>query len=663
MNTNYVYPSAQVGEFRNALLYASGPSSYSASGDVVYNPGSGEYINFPSDCRSVSGNYDVKFTPTAVGFNQIRAGGGGTSSAPTPSQSGWTAHWNYAPAAFSPDGVPLTLGTLSAAGTQSTYTAAGLVTVATTTPPPLGSFISLSNGASNYGIEFNGLIVYVSAVVPGVSYSFYAGQGSANHYTVNTDTLKWQQVQVSASNVLQALPLTTQITGVLATTALLTITQVLTAAQAASLPGQFVLLNGPFKTASAFAAGVIVQVASASTTGWTANWQGTIIAQTSAETAVASLLVTNGNVPVQSYPYITGSNCGDLERACRGVGHHARRTADADCDAGIPGGTDRGGAERGDRNATEWQHRNNHRIGPDLGACQVECVVGDYEYRSGYGRGIASGYRQPAAEHGSSCGNEFECGDRSVRGSGIEFVRPSSRVASWGGRVTVRPFFTGSVDALRRELQPDETRPEHAIVAFADGGPSRLEAIYDQTDWGFQKGFAGWLAPGMVFNGVGSFTTTPYSNQVIADATATAALVAYTGQPFLTQLQYRNPAFAIYDIVAYDYNDDQSGVRDADSGPAVDGAGIGDRAAVLHLPALLRRAGQGFQEVDCDSGLHERSAARFLEHYAGRLSEHRPAAAGSVFTDQLSFRRESIRGRVVRPPAGSGSSCIRGRGI
>ena len=82
-----------------------------------------------------------------------------------------------------------------------------------------------------------------------------------------------------------------------------------------------------------------------------------------------------------------------------------------------------------------------------------------------------------------------------------------------------------------------------------------LEAIYDQVDWSFQKGFAGWLAPGMVFNGVGSFTTTPYSNQVIADATATAALVAYTGQPFLTQLQYRNPAFAIYDIVAYDYNE------------------------------------------------------------------------------------------------------------
>ena len=81
-----------------------------------------------------------------------------------------------------------------------------------------------------------------------------------------------------------------------------------------------------------------------------------------------------------------------------------------------------------------------------------------------------------------------------------------------------------------------------------------LEAIYDQCDWSFQKGFSGWLAPGMVFNGIGTFTTTPYSNQVIADATATAALVAYTGQPFITQLQYRNPAFAIYDIVGYDYD-------------------------------------------------------------------------------------------------------------
>lgn len=91
MNTNYVYPSAEVGELRNALLYAIGPSSYAAAGDPVYNPGSGEYINFPSDCTSLSGNYKVRFIPLATGYNQVRAGGGVGG----PSVSGWTAVWEY----------------------------------------------------------------------------------------------------------------------------------------------------------------------------------------------------------------------------------------------------------------------------------------------------------------------------------------------------------------------------------------------------------------------------------------------------------------------------------------------------------------------------------------------------------------------------------------
>jgi hypothetical protein len=78
-----------------------------------------------------------------------------------------------------------------------------------------------------------------------------------------------------------------------------------------------------------------------------------------------------------------------------------------------------------------------------------------------------------------------------------------------------------------------------------------LEAIYNQVDWSWQKGFAGWLSPGIVFK-TGTFTTKQYSDQVIADAAATAALLAYTGQPLITQLQYRNPAFSIYDIVGYD---------------------------------------------------------------------------------------------------------------
>ena len=89
MNTNYVYPSAQVGEFREALLYAIGPASYAAAGDPVYNPGANEYIVFPMSVLSLSGNYSVSFFPAATGFNTMRAG------APAPSTSGWTAIWCY----------------------------------------------------------------------------------------------------------------------------------------------------------------------------------------------------------------------------------------------------------------------------------------------------------------------------------------------------------------------------------------------------------------------------------------------------------------------------------------------------------------------------------------------------------------------------------------
>ena len=95
--------------------------------------------------------------------------------------------------------------------------------------------------------------------------------------------------------------------------------------------------------------------------------------------------------------------------------------------------------------------------------------------------------------------------------------------------------------------------PDTPLPRAQTGVYRALQAIYDQTDWSFQKGFSGWLAPGILFQ-TGSFTTTPYSTQVIADAVATAALQAYTGPALITTLQFRNPAYAIYDIVGYDYN-------------------------------------------------------------------------------------------------------------
>ena len=303
MNTNYVYPSAQVGEFRNAMLYASGPSSYSpTAGDPVYNPGANEYINFPTECMSASGNYRVRFVPTATGLNIVRAG------APSPSQSGWTAHWDYAPsnpALLNPansalDGIPLTLGTLSAAATQSTLTAAGLLTVVGANTLTAGQFIVLSNGASSYGISLSGMVTQVVSATAS-QYTCYVGQALALAWTVNTDTLKYQVVQVNSTNLLQGLPMSAPITGVLATTALLTITQANTLQV-----GQFVALGNGFKAASYYCNGTIVQVTSATSTGWTAKWQGTIIAQTSSETATASVLVTNGGAPVVAYPYTSG---------------------------------------------------------------------------------------------------------------------------------------------------------------------------------------------------------------------------------------------------------------------------------------------------------------------------------------------------------------------
>lgn len=86
MNVSYVYQSAQVGEFRPAVLTGSGPSSYSqTNGDVVYNAATSEYLSVVNACVTKSGTYTLLPRPTTTG--QVRAG------APSATQSGWTWHW------------------------------------------------------------------------------------------------------------------------------------------------------------------------------------------------------------------------------------------------------------------------------------------------------------------------------------------------------------------------------------------------------------------------------------------------------------------------------------------------------------------------------------------------------------------------------------------
>src|SRR5271170_180884 len=86
-----------------------------------------------------------------------------------------------------------------------------------------------------------------------------------------------------------------------------------------------------------------------------------------------------------------------------------------------------------------------------------------------------------------------------------------------------------------------------------------LGMIYDMTDWSFQRAitYANWLCPGNVANS-GTYTVTPYQNQVIADAVATQVLLNLPSPPFVTNYQFRNPAYSIYNIIAYDNGQDPS---------------------------------------------------------------------------------------------------------
>lgn len=86
MNTSYVGgQSTKYGEFKPVVLSGNGPASYTiATGDVIYNPGSGEYLNAVEGCTTQSGAYNLIAIPTAIG---VRAG------SPSPSQSGFTFRW------------------------------------------------------------------------------------------------------------------------------------------------------------------------------------------------------------------------------------------------------------------------------------------------------------------------------------------------------------------------------------------------------------------------------------------------------------------------------------------------------------------------------------------------------------------------------------------
>jgi hypothetical protein len=290
--TNYVFPSAQVGEFRTALLYANGPTSYGSTGDVVYNPGANEYINFPSDCTSASGNFRVRFQPTSTGLNIVRAG------APSPSQSGWTAIWEYSGQSNQAENaIPVGLGALSAAATQSAMTANGVVTVTGANTLSPGQFVLLTNGTTATGIFMNGAIVQITAATP-TTYTFNFAQAKALNYAAAADTLKYQVLNGGSPGNLVTLGTAAgqsiAVSAIAIASYVITITCVNTGITVK--PGMFIVLQG--LAAGEVGQGGIIQVLTASATTLTGNLLAPNLSVTSGETATATVLVTNGNAPI-----------------------------------------------------------------------------------------------------------------------------------------------------------------------------------------------------------------------------------------------------------------------------------------------------------------------------------------------------------------------------
>lgn len=264
---------AHAGQRQLFELQGIGPSSYNqTTGDIIL-PGPTTFLScVPGGFLSASGKYVLEPFPSIT--NNLR---------PV-----WAFRWKYSglganTAGF---GVPISLGPATVASTVSAVASkVGSVTVANTFSA--NNFVYLS-GFTQLG-ALNGTIVRLLTATPtGVTFNL----GTAANVSSGADTTgKLQLVQVAAGNPL-ALGTSASITNSIATASLLTMTSSLNPGV-----GTFVYLD--LMVNGAAANGVIVQVASSSTTQFTANWNGTgNTFSTGADTGTAWTLVTNGGAQV-----------------------------------------------------------------------------------------------------------------------------------------------------------------------------------------------------------------------------------------------------------------------------------------------------------------------------------------------------------------------------
>ena len=273
INEMLLQPSP-LGEVFVSARDVAGPTSYTTGGVTVSANGWAMLTlkTLISDHLSQDGLYYAKFImPRGAGYP--------------------TAKMLWYPATPTVPGVALGLGALSAAATTSVFTSSGVGTIVVANSLQVGQFVLLSGGATAKSIFLNGVIVQVTAA-SATQFSFNYGAAKALHYASAADTaLKFQVVQVNSNNQLQAIAATGPVTSVAVASGVLTVVQANTFSV-----GNFVILQG--LAAGEVPQGVIVQIASASTTGWTANIQAVNLSATSGETGTASLLVTNGGAPV-----------------------------------------------------------------------------------------------------------------------------------------------------------------------------------------------------------------------------------------------------------------------------------------------------------------------------------------------------------------------------
>lgn len=188
-------------------------------------------------------------------------------------------------------GVPLTLGTKSAVASLSAFSANGVLTV--TIPNTLlpGQFVVLSGGASSASIFLTGVILQVVTASATQFTANFAAAKSLTYASVADILLTYQVVQAGPGNNLQLGTTVAPVTAVAVASNVLTVT-----AANSFVRGNFVVLQG--LAAGEVPQGAVVQILTASATGFTANIIAPNLSATTGETATATLLVTNGGAPL-----------------------------------------------------------------------------------------------------------------------------------------------------------------------------------------------------------------------------------------------------------------------------------------------------------------------------------------------------------------------------